>query len=57
MIPPAAIAVIRAAIEDAHLAELTNRPGHAAVRIARALEEAGWDMPLSQPENARHKAA
>ncbi|WP_167459155.1 MULTISPECIES: hypothetical protein [Streptomyces] len=57
MIPAAAVAVIRAAIEDTHLAELAHRPGHTATRIAKALEAAGWNLTTNRPENTSNKAA
>jgi hypothetical protein len=57
MMPAAALAVIRAAIEDTDLAELTHRPGRAAVRITEALKDAGWDLTPNRPENGHHKAA
>jgi hypothetical protein len=57
MIPAAALAVIRAAIEDTDLAEFAHRPGHTAVRITEALKDAGWDLSPTRPENGRHKAA
>ncbi|MFI5993141.1 hypothetical protein ACIBAC_15065 [Streptomyces sp. NPDC051362] len=44
MTTPAAIAVIRATIEDAHLAEILTRPGMTAHRVARALETHGWTI-------------
>ncbi len=56
MIPAAAIAVIRAAIEDAHLAELAHRPGHAAVRITQALADAGWGLTLNSRTNGPQNA-
>ncbi|APD18641.1 hypothetical protein SEA_PAPAYASALAD_43 [Streptomyces phage PapayaSalad] len=54
-IPAAAVAVIRAVIEDATVRELLHRPGVTAVRAAKALERAGWDLrvipPAFTPEN------
>ncbi|MFE5912055.1 hypothetical protein ACFQ6B_23635 [Streptomyces wedmorensis] len=54
-IPAAAIAVIRSVLEDATVRELLHRPGTTAVRAARALERAGWDLrptpPATTPEN------
>lgn len=44
MTPAAATAIIRATIEDAHLAEILTRPGMTAHRITRALESAGWHL-------------
>lgn len=51
-IPAAAIAIIRATLEDATVRELLHRPGSTAVRAARALERAGWDLRAIPPENA-----
>lgn len=51
-IPAAAIAVIRAVLEDATVPELLHRPGATAVRAARALERAGWDLRLTPPATA-----
>jgi hypothetical protein len=42
--PPAAIAVVRATLEEAHLAELLQRPGMTAQRITRALDAEGWTI-------------
>ncbi|MET7759762.1 hypothetical protein ABZT27_34435 [Streptomyces sp. NPDC005389] len=53
-IPAAAVAIIRAAIEDATVRELLHRPGATAVRAARALERAGWDLRVNPPDNAPH---
>ncbi|MFD7994522.1 hypothetical protein [Streptomyces mexicanus] len=50
--PAAAVAVIRAEIEDAHLAEILNRPGWTAVRVVRALEQAGWTITPTEPKTA-----
>ncbi|GGW68143.1 hypothetical protein [Streptomyces griseoloalbus] len=49
MTPAAATAIIRAAIEDAHLAEILNRPGMTAHRIAHALEAEGWTITRTTP--------
>lgn len=57
MIPAAALAVIRAAIEDTDLSEIAHRPEHTAVRITEALKDAGWDLTAHRPENGHHKAA
>lgn len=54
---PAAVAVIRAAIEDAHLAEILNRPGQTAQRIAQALDDAGWTLAPGQPNTGPQQAA
>ncbi|MCX4987147.1 hypothetical protein [Streptomyces sp. NBC_00572] len=55
-IPAAAVAIIRTVIEDATVRELLYRPGSTAVRAARALEWAGWDLrvipPAFTPEDA-----
>ncbi|QMP84094.1 hypothetical protein HQ601_00048 [Streptomyces phage Alderaan] len=48
-IPPAAVAIIRAVLEDATVRELLHRPGATAVRAARALERAGWDLRVIPP--------
>ncbi|MFF8095710.1 hypothetical protein [Streptomyces sp. NPDC016675] len=55
--PPAAVAVIRAAIEDAHLAEILQRPGTTATRAVQALEAAGWTItPSRAPTGPQHAA-
>ncbi len=54
---PAAVAVIRATIEDAHVAELLNRPGMTAQRIARALEHEGWTITRSPAPNGPQNRA
>ena len=46
-IPDAAVAVIRAVLEDEGLGDLLYRPERTAQRIARALEMAGWDLPVN----------
>lgn len=46
----AAAAVIRATLEDATTAELLTRPGMAAVRVALALERAGWTITPVPPK-------
>lgn len=53
---PAALAVIRAAIEDATAAELLHHPRNAAVRVATALEDAGWTLAPSDTPTGRHTA-
>ena len=55
--PPAALAVIRASIEDAHLAEILNRPGMTAQRIASALESEGWTITRTTPPTGTQTAA
>lgn len=57
MTPAAALAVIRAALEDAHLAEILNRPGITAQRIARTLERDGWTITATEPPNGPHRPA
>ncbi|MFF4751803.1 hypothetical protein [Streptomyces sp. NPDC001270] len=57
MIAPAAVAVIRATLEDAHVAELLQRPDTTAQRVAHALEDAGWDLVTHRPENVPQRAA
>ncbi|WP_328678418.1 hypothetical protein [Streptomyces sp. NBC_00343] len=47
--PHAATAVVRAALEDATVRELLNRPGATAWRIIRALETDGWTI-MSTPD-------
>lgn len=44
MIPAAAIAVIRAELEDAAITELLHRPGWTAQRIVHALADYGWTV-------------
>lgn len=54
--PPAATAVVRAALEDAALAEFLNRPGWTAHRIIRALETAGWTItPTPHPNGPQNR--
>ncbi|MFE1845193.1 hypothetical protein [Streptomyces sp. NPDC059515] len=55
--PPAAVAVIRAALEDATAAELLHHPHAAAQRVSHALEHAGWTIGPTHPENGRQTAA
>jgi hypothetical protein len=43
-IPLAALAVMRAALEDSATGELLMRPGWTAHRLAVALERAGWTI-------------
>ncbi|MGW3511201.1 hypothetical protein [Streptomyces sp. NPDC000994] len=57
MTAPAALAVIRAAIEDTHLADLGYRPAMAAQRIAQALERAGWTITPDPTENGPQNGA
>jgi hypothetical protein len=48
--PPAAVAIIRAVIEDTTTLELLLHPRRTAQRIARALEHAGWTIgPTERP--------
>jgi hypothetical protein len=47
--PRAALAVIRAALEDAPTAELLQRPGWTTQRLAVALELAGWTITPTGP--------
>ncbi|MFE9340843.1 hypothetical protein [Streptomyces sp. NPDC007063] len=54
---PAALAVIRAALEDTTTLELLNRPGAASQRIAHALESAGWTIEPTHPPNGPQTAA
>ncbi|MEU8950921.1 hypothetical protein [Streptomyces sp. NPDC048489] len=55
-VPPAAIAVVRASLEDAHLADLLQRPGMTAQRITQALAAEGWTITrtpaASEPQQA-----
>ncbi|MBP0456229.1 hypothetical protein [Streptomyces montanisoli] len=53
---PAAVAVIRATLEDATTAELISHPAHAAARVARALETAGWTLAPAEPANGPQTA-
>lgn len=55
--PPAAVAVVRATLEDAHLAELLQRPGTTAQRVIRDLEEAGWTITPIRTTTAPQHAA
>ncbi|MGI5252800.1 hypothetical protein [Actinacidiphila glaucinigra] len=49
--PAAAVAVIRAELEEAYIAELLSRPGNVAQRVVRALERSGWTIAPTDPEN------
>lgn len=55
--PHAATAVVRAALEDATVRELLNRPGMTAWRIIRALEADGWAITSAPAENGPETAA
>lgn len=53
-IPLAALAVIRAALEDAPTAEILTRPSWTARRLAVALERAGWAItPIGHTRGAQ----
>ncbi|MEU9141688.1 hypothetical protein AB0D33_38110 [Streptomyces sp. NPDC048404] len=52
--PPAALAVIRAALEDAPIADLLQRPGWTAQRLAVALELTGWTISPTAVRSAPH---
>lgn len=54
MIPPAAAAIIVAAIEDA--ARHAHTPRQAAQAAVRALDRAGWTITPTPAQNARHTA-
>ncbi|MFF9284843.1 hypothetical protein [Streptomyces griseosporeus] len=54
MTAPAAVAIIRAEIEDAHIAEIISRPGMTAQRVVQALERAGWDITPRRAPTAPH---
>lgn len=53
---PAAVAVIRAALEDAHHARLTH-PADIAQRLVDALTRDGWTITPDQAENGPQRAA
>ncbi|MFF0894715.1 hypothetical protein [Streptomyces sp. NPDC003278] len=55
--PLAAVAIVRAAIEDAHVAELLQRPGMTAHRAVRALEAAGWTITPARSRTTAHTPA
>ncbi|MFF9262021.1 MULTISPECIES: hypothetical protein [Streptomyces] len=57
MIPAAALAVIRAELEDATAAELLNRPASTAKRIASALDAHGWAMTAHERTNGPESTA
>lgn len=57
MIPPAAVAILRGGIEEAHLVDLLIRPGNVAQRLAQALDDAGWTITPTAPANAPQRAA
>lgn len=57
MTAPAALAVIRAALEDAHTTELLQRPGWTAQRVAHALEQAGWTITPTVPPQRPQRPA
>lgn len=44
MIPPAALAVIRAALQDAARLGQLGDPASTSVRILRDLRQAGWNL-------------
>jgi hypothetical protein len=53
-IPLAALAVMRAALEDAPTVDLLQRPGWTAHRLAVALERAGWAItPIGHARGAQ----
>jgi hypothetical protein len=55
--PLAALAVIRAALQDAPTAELLTRPGWTTQRLAVALELAGWTITPAPPVHGPQKPA
>jgi hypothetical protein len=57
MTAPAALAIIRAALEDTHLTELLQRPGMTAQRIADTLERDGWTITPTPPPTGRQGGA
>ncbi|MFJ3867884.1 hypothetical protein [Streptomyces nigra] len=52
--PPAALAVIRAALEDAPTGDLLHRPGWTTRRLVAALEQAGWTITPTGPRTTAH---
>jgi hypothetical protein len=53
-VTPAAVAVIRATLEDTTTTELISHPAYAAARVAQALEAAGWTLaPLDDETGQR----
>ncbi|MFJ7337855.1 hypothetical protein ACIQUU_31980 [Streptomyces sp. NPDC101116] len=53
----ATTAIIRATIQDATVAELLNRPGMTAHRIARALETEGYTITHApDPDDPENRA-
>lgn len=57
MIPPAAVAVVRAEIEEAYTTELLHRPENVAQRVVSALERHGWTITPTPVTNRPHTAA
>ncbi|MFB7461692.1 hypothetical protein [Streptomyces sp. NPDC056188] len=57
MTAPAAVAVIRAAIEDAAQAGTRRAAENLAQRIAQALETAGWAITPDQTETGPQNGA
>jgi hypothetical protein len=57
MMPPAAIAVLRAAFLDAGYALPVEQADDLAQQAASALTDAGWTLTLTDAENAPQRAA
>ncbi|MFE7853726.1 hypothetical protein [Streptomyces sp. NPDC057403] len=52
--PLAALAVIRAALEDSPTVDLLQRPGWTTRRVVAALEQAGWTITPARPRTTAH---
>ncbi|MDX3214546.1 hypothetical protein PV318_03170 [Streptomyces sp. ME02-6991-2B] len=57
MTPPAAVAVIRAAVEQAHLDHVDDAPEDVAHAVAHALTAHGWTITPTHPTTGPHTAA
>lgn len=52
--PLAALAVIRAALEDSPTVDLLQRPGWTTRRVVAALEQAGWTITPTRTRTTAH---
>lgn len=55
--PLAALAVMRASLEDAHVVEILQRPGWTVHRLVAALADAGWTITRAEDDTAPQQAA
>lgn len=54
MTAPAVIAIIKAALEDSRIEEITARPGWTAQRIATQVEAEGWEFTRRETRDHPH---